>query len=281
MFVHLCHEGPISSSQQPRAGARRRIRSNRLVERDAVGGGLGAVKTSYHTPMTLKVIGAGFGRTGTTSLKAALEQLGFSKCHHMQEVVKSSRQLDYWQTLAEGGDVAWDEVFEGYQSSCDWPSCTYWEELSREYPEAKIILSLRDPERWHASGMETIYPATYLVPRWIGRWIPRLGRFNKMTKDSVWEGVFGGRFPDRDHAMKIYLDHNEYVKATAPKDRLLVFEAKDGWGPLCEFLEVPVPDGDYPHLNDASQIRSAILGARIFGWVVLVALGAGILSLLV
>jgi hypothetical protein len=229
--------------------------------------------------MTLQVIGAGFGRTGTTSLKAALEQLGFSKCHHMQEVVRSGRQLDYWQAIAEGDEVPWDDVFEGYKACCDWPSCTHWEELALRYPEAKIILTVRDPERWHASGMETIYPATYLAPGWLRPWVPRIGRFNKMVIAAVWEGVFDGRFADRDHAIKIYLEHVEYVKATAPKDRLLVFEATDGWAPLCRFLEVPVPDGDYPHLNDASQIRNAIKGFRALGWIVVAALVVGLATL--
>jgi hypothetical protein len=226
--------------------------------------------------MTLQVIGAGFGRTGTTSLKAALEQLGFAKCHHMQEVAKSRAQVGFWQRLADGREVDWDEVFEGFQSSCDWPSCTYWQELSERYPEAKIILSVRDEERWYDSAMQTIYPATHLLPGWLQALVPPLGRLNRMIRATVWDGTFDGRFDDREHALRIYRDHNADVVAKVPAERLLVFEARDGWEPLCRFLGVPVPDSAYPHLNDAAQIRRLIAGARIAAWVVPVALLAGI-----
>ena len=170
-----------------------------------------------HSGMALQVIGAGFGRTGTTSLKAALEQLGFSKCHHMEEVIKSRAQVRYWQTLAAGGEVDWDEVFEGFQSSCDWPSCSYWEPLTHRYPDAKVVLTVRDADRWYDSAAETIYPANYLVPRWLQAMIPPLARANRMIIASVWEGVFGGRFEDREQAVRIYREHNARVQATVPR----------------------------------------------------------------
>jgi len=229
--------------------------------------------------VSLKVIGAGFGRTGTTSLKAALEQLGFSKCHHMAEVARSQRQVTFWQTLANGGTVDWDEVFDGYAASCDWPSCTYWEELARHYPDAKIVLSVRDEGRWYDSVAATIYPASFLVPQWIVRLVPPFARFNRMVIASVWEGVFGGRFDDREHALDLYRRHVAHVKETARPDRLLVFQAVEGWEPLCRFLDVPVPEGPYPHLNDGAQIKRAIRIARAAGWVVPALLAAGLLSL--
>ena len=229
--------------------------------------------------MSLQVIGAGFGRTGTTSLKAALEQLGFAKCHHMQEVMKSQAQVRLWQTLADGDKVDWDEVFEGFQSSCDWPSSSYWEELIHYYPEAKIILTTRDEERWFESCAQTIYPVSFLVPRWLQRMIPPLDRVNRMVIATVWDGVFGGRFEDREHALRVYREHEAHVKATAPADRLLVFEAKEGWEPLCRFLGVPVPESEYPHLNDAVGIRRVILAARILGWGSLAALIVGLAAL--
>lgn len=231
--------------------------------------------------MALKVIGAGFGRTGTTSLKAALEQLGFGKCHHMQEVATSRSQAEFWQALADGVPMDWDEVFAGYQASCDWPSCSYWEQLHRHYPEAKIILSLRDEERWYQSVADTIYPLSFLFPSWLLRLVPLLNRFNRVVVSTVWDGVFQGRFKDREHSLKIYRDHIAYVKATAPSDQLLVFEAKDGWEPLCRFLDVPIPENDYPHLNDSAQIRRIIRGVRTAGWLSLAALLAGFGTLLV
>ena len=233
--------------------------------------------------MALQVIGAGFGRTGTTSLKAALEQLGFSKCHHMEEVMTSRSQTAFWWALAERGantaDTGWDEIFEGFQASCDWPSSTYWEELHRHYPEAKIILTVRDEQRWYESCSATIYSISFLVPTWIMRMIPPLHRMNTMVIASVWDGVFHGRFEDRDHAVKIYRAHVAYVKATAPPDKLLVFEAKQGWEPLCQFLGVPVPEGSYPHLNDSARFKLVIRVVRTVGWLVPVAL-AGIVATL-
>ncbi len=231
--------------------------------------------------MALQVIGAGFGRTGTTSLKAALEQLGFSKCHHMEEVMKSGAQVRFWQTLADGGEVAWDEVFEGFQSSCDWPSCTYWEKLHHHYPDAKIVLTVRDETRWYESVRQTIYPATFLLPRWLDWLVPPFARLKKMTVASIWDGVFDGRLEDRAHALQVYREHIAHVKATAPGDQLLVFEAKDGWAPLCRFLNVPVPENDYPHLNDTAQIRRMIRVVRAFGWLSLAALLGGLGAVLI
>ncbi len=234
--------------------------------------------------MALQVIGAGFGRTGTTSLKAALEQLGFSKCHHMDEVMTSRAQTNSWLALAERGadtaNIGWDEIFEGFQASCDWPSCTYWEELHRHYPEAKIILTVRDEQRWYDSCWGTIYAASFLVPTWISRMIPPLDRMSRMVIASVWDGVFHGRFEDREHAIEIYRAHVAYVKATAPPDKLLVFEARQGWEPLCQFLGVPVPEGSYPHLNDSARFKRMIRVAKTVGWLTPIALALGLAALL-
>jgi len=234
--------------------------------------------------MGLQVIGAGFGRTGTSSLKAALKQLGFSKCHHMDEVMPSRAQARYWLALAERGvdssDFGWDEIFEGFRASCDWPSSAYWEELHRHYPEARIILTVRDEERWYDSCLETIYTLSFLVPTWFVRMIPPLDRIVRMVMATVWDGVFHGRFEDREYAIEIYRAHVAYVKANAPPDKLLVFEAKQGWEPLCEFLGVPIPEGSYPHLNDSARFKWIIRVGRTVIWLPLVALGLGLAMLL-
>ena len=243
--------------------------------------GLESSRETQHTgAMALQVIGAGFGRTGTTSLKAALEQLGFSKCHHMDEVMKSGAQVRFWQALSDGGEVAWDEVFEGFQASCDWPSCSYWERLHHHYPAAKIVLTVRDETRWYESVSNTIYPATFLLPRWLEWLVPPLARLKKMIVATVWDGVFGGRFEAREHALQVYRDHIARVKATARRDQLLVLEVNDGWAPLCSFLNVPVPEHGYPHLNDAAQMRRMIRAVRALGWLSLAALLGGLGTLL-
>ena len=231
--------------------------------------------------MGLKVIGAGFGRTGTLSLKLALEQLGFSKCHHMQEVMTRGRQLDAWHALAHGEAVDWDEVFEGFEASVDWPSCTYWEPLHRHYPDSKVILTLRDPHRWYDSVLQTIYPASTELPRWLLWLIPRLRRTSEMIFATIWNGTFGGRFEDRAHAIEVFRRNTEHVKQVVPSERLLVFQATDGWEPLCEFLGVPVPAGPYPHVNEAARIKRAVRVVRALRWLPLAVVALVILWLLV
>ena len=230
--------------------------------------------------MPLEIIGAGFGRTGTTSLKAALEQIGFGPCHHMDEVVGSPAQIDHWQRIADGEPPDWDTVFADFRSACDWPSCTHWEALAAHFPDAKIVLTVRDEARWYDSVAETIYPASYLLPAWLQRCIPQLDRANRMIVAKVWQGEFGGRFEDRDHALSVYREHVAAVRERADPERLLVFEVKDGWSPLCAFLGVPEPETPFPHLNDARQIRRVIAIARALGWLALAGAGIAALALL-
>jgi hypothetical protein len=224
--------------------------------------------------MGLRIIGAGFGRTGTLSLKVALEQLGFVKCHHMQEVVRSRAQVDAWYALSRGDAVDWDRVFEGFQAACDWPSSAYWEPLARQYPDALVILTVRDPQRWYESASTTIYQASSGIPGWITAISPRIRYLREMIFATIWNGVFGGRFEDREHALQVFREHTERVKRVVPPDRLLVFEAKEGWEPLCAFLGVPVPDGPYPHVNEAVSMKRAIVVLRVLRWLPLALVAA-------
>ena len=216
--------------------------------------------------MALKVIGAGFGRTGTLSLKLALEQLGFSKCHHMQEVMASGSQANFWYSISQGRDVDWDEVFEGFAASVDWPACTYWEPLYRRYPDSKVILTIRDPDRWYDSVLETIYPMTTEIPKWLVWMVPRFRKVVDLVNTNIWNGTFDGRVEDRAHAIEVFHRNTERVKKGVPPERLLVFQATDGWEPLCEFLGVPIPDGPYPHANEAAEMKRMILVMRVIRW---------------
>jgi hypothetical protein len=208
--------------------------------------------------MALKVIGAGFGRTGTMSLKTALEQLGFSKCYHMFEVSLNEGHVELWRAIERGEDVDLHALFEGYQATVDWPSCNYWESQLAAFPDAKVILSLRDPESWYRSVMKTIYPSSVA-----GRQAkdPVLKARVEMIFEVIWDGVFDGRMDDKDHVISVFNAHNQYVQDTLPADRLLVFEARQGWQPLCEFLEVPVPAEDYPKTNTTEDFL-AMVAAR-------------------
>lgn len=218
--------------------------------------------------MSLKVIGAGFGRTGTLSMKAALEQLGYAKCHHMVEVLMTDdpTQLDYWDAIGQGGRPGWDKVFEGYQSCVDFPSSLYWKELADAYPDAKVVLTVRSFESWYKSAMGTIYAVGKKQPAWT-RLIPKPRKIDRMTKNIIWNGKFDGAFEDKAHAEKVWNAHIEEVKATLPAERLLVFEVKDGWAPLCTFLGQPIPDMPFPRVNDAAQFHKMIKGMTRLAYV--------------
>lgn len=209
--------------------------------------------------MSIRVIGAGLGRTGTLSLKVALEELGFSRCYHMEEVFKHPGHPSIWSAASRGEPVDWDALFQGYQATVDWPGCAFYRELIRRYPDAKVILTVRDPEKWYGSAQQTIYYARVAFPRWATWLAPRMRQLVRMLDDVVWRGAFQDRFLDRPNAIAVFNRHNEEVRRVVPADRLLVFEVKHGWEPLCAFLGVPVPPGKpFPNLNDAAQFRGRI-----------------------
>jgi hypothetical protein len=209
--------------------------------------------------MTIRVVGAGFGRTGTLSLKAALEKLGFDKCYHMMEVFQNPGHIDLWRALGRGEAVDWDALFAGYQASVDWPSCNFWEQQLEHFPGAKVILSQRDPESWYKSIMNTIYPSSAA-----GRDSeePMVQAHTRMAFELVWDGLFDGRMDDKEHVIGVYLAHNQRVIDSVPADQLLVFEAAQGWAPLCGFLDCPVPDEDYPSSNSTAEFQERTRAMR-------------------
>jgi hypothetical protein len=212
----------------------------------------------------MRVIGAGFGRTGTTSLKAALEKLGFGPCYHMQTVFMHPWQARFWVDTADGKPVDWRKFFKGHQSTVDYPASLFYRPLMEEFPGAKILLSVRDPQRWYDSTLQTIYLSTK-VPAWLNRWFPPLGMVFGMHQKVIWDGLFEGLFEDRDFAIEVFNRHTESVKAQVPAEKLLVFDVKEGWGPLCSFLDVPVPEEPFPHLNDRVQIQRLFRIINFFG----------------
>ncbi|PKQ05062.1 MAG: sulfotransferase family protein [Alphaproteobacteria bacterium HGW-Alphaproteobacteria-12] len=201
--------------------------------------------------MALSVIGAGFGRTGTLSLKLALEQLGFAPCHHMLEVFANPGQAPAWLSAAKGEAVDWDALLSDYKASVDWPSCHFWRELAAHYPEAKVILSTRDPRRWYKSISETIFRA-------MEGQIPEEGPGRDvmaMARHIVGSKTFGGR-TDEAHVLDVFTRHEAEVKRGIPAGRLLVFDVAEGWEPLCRFLGVPVPDAPFPRTNSSEEFQA-------------------------
>jgi hypothetical protein len=231
--------------------------------------------------MPLKIIGAGLGRTGTLSLKVALEQLGFARCYHMTEVLAHPEHVLVWDAAARGEPVDWEALFQGYQATVDWPGCNFYQDYLRLYPEAKVILTLRDPERWYDSARQTIYHVRRALPGWLTVFWRRMGCFRAMLDRLIWVGMFHGRFEDRAHAIEVFRRHNEEVKRVVPQERLLVYEVGEGWGPLCAFLGVPAPaDQPFPHLNDAAEFRARIRrGLLVVRTVAFVIVGATVLLL--
>ena len=207
--------------------------------------------------MALKVIGAGFGRTGTASLKEGLETLGFGKCYHMFEFIEHPEHARYWDAALKDKPVAWDDLFEGYQATVDWPGCTFYRELMAQYPDAKVLLSVRDPERWYKSASETIFSASRGGPRQLWQLLttPRMWRSIWVVIRLIPRRTFGGKEHDKAHAIRVFEQHIEEVKRTVPPEKLLVYEVKEGWKPLCRFLEVPVPDAPFPHVNDTGTFQ--------------------------
>ncbi len=217
----------------------------------------------------MKVIGAGFGRTGTLSLKVALETLGFGPCYHMTEVFKNPQHLELWYDAALERPVDWPAMFHRYQAAVDWPACAFYQPLVDVFPDAKVILTVRDPERWYESALETIHALSQTPPvSWTGWMIPGLRRFIRNGKRIVWKGTFKGRFLDRPFALEVYRRHIEEVTRYVAPERLLVYDVKEGWEPLCRFLEVPVPAQLFPRLNDAAEFRKNILKARFMACLV-------------
>ncbi len=202
--------------------------------------------------MALQIVGAAFGRTGTNSLKLALEQLGFGPCHHMFEVRDHPEQLPYWQAAARGELPDWDDVFAGYRACVDWPSARFWREIAAHYPDAKVLLTLRDAESWLASVHGTIYP---VIQAWPTREPGHFRDTMEMAEEIIVKQTFGGRLDDRDHALAVYRAHAEAVRRTIAPERLLAFDVKEGWAPLCAFLEVPVPDTPFPRTNTGEKFR--------------------------
>jgi hypothetical protein len=202
--------------------------------------------------MALEVIGAGFGRTGTLSLKLALEQLGFAPCYHMVEVFSHPGHAAVWDKAARSEAVDWDALFAGYRAGVDWPICHFWREMSVQYPQAKFILTERDAESWYASISKTIFETLH---READASDPARREQRKMIDYLIAEKTFPKGL-DKDHAIAVYKRHNQEVKDTLPSSRLLVFDAPQGWAPLCEFLNVPVPAAPFPKTNSTEEFRA-------------------------
>ena len=219
--------------------------------------------------MSIKVIGAGFPRTGTNSLKRSLEMLGFSETYHFKDLVKNPENLHHWTTLRDTKDTNWDEMYKGYQASVDFPCYPWYKEHMKKYPGVKVILTVRSFDDWYESVKSTIWVAGPQTPIEKIKMMSKLP-FNarlrkklkciKFVKNYLWERQFEGRFLDKDFVQTVWEKHLAEVKAYVPKEQLLVYDVREGWGPLCKFLGVPEPKEPLPHLNKKENFKTMLVG---------------------
>lgn len=225
----------------------------------------------------VRVIGSGFGRTGTTSMKAALELLGFGRCYHMQEVFKRPSHARAWGQWRPGTLLDLDQLFAKFGAAVDFPASLIYDQLLDRFPHAKVVHTVRDPDRWYDSTAETIYRARDVFRSAPLRFIPQIRDLYEMLDFVIWDGLFDGRFEERDHAISVYQQWTRQVIATVPAERLLIFHVADGWEPLCGFLDVPVPDRPFPRVNDKAVFQQRLRAIRLASRTVPAAAGLGLI----
>lgn len=196
--------------------------------------------------MSLKVIGAGFPRTGTTTLKKSLGQLGIGPAYHFKDLIADPSRLKYWEALENTGQTNFDKLFEGFRASVDFPGYPYYKLLMKQYPEAKVILTLRDFDSWYESNFNTIWQ------------VEPSNDCLKFMRETYLIKQFDNQFGNREVAEKVFHAHNNEVMAIVPQEQLLVYEVKDGWEPLCSFLDCPIPNEEFPHLNKKENFTSML-----------------------
>ncbi|ADB49387.1 sulfotransferase family protein [Conexibacter woesei] len=210
----------------------------------------------------MKVIGVGFGRTGTMSLKQALADLGAGPCFHMIDLIMGERKvrdLPYWVRIADGEPVDWNEVFDGWNATVDWPAASKWRELVAAFPDAPVLLNVREFDGWYASCANTIRAVKLAAQA--GELEPDANREEPapelwgVIERLIWEGDFQGRFEDRAWMRTMYDERIEEIRATVPAERLTVWSIGDGWQPLADMLGVAAPPTPFPRLHDTNDFR--------------------------
>jgi hypothetical protein len=218
----------------------------------------------------MKLIGAGMPRTGTLTQKVALEMLGLGPCYHMVDVLADLDQAKLWQRALDG-EAPWGQIFDGFNSTVDWPGGYFYRELIDVYPEAKVLLSVREPQAWERSMRETVWAVrhgeslvrllssaqAHVNPQWRG--------FLEMIDRLVWEGqgTFASGHAEPQQLIDTMIRHNREVEGNVPSERLLVWSVEEGWQRLCAFLEVPVPEQPFPHVNDRTEFLNRVIDGSL------------------
>lgn len=206
--------------------------------------------------MSLKVIGAGLGRTGTMSLKLALERLLGGPCYHMIELFDHLKEhTPLWHAAARGESVNWDQVFDGYVAAVDEPASIMWQQISDYYPDALVILSVRNPASWWKSANDTILKVKQEPPP-VGD--PDRVAWHSMVM-AMYENLHTNGVHDPELTQQSFMAHIERVKAGIAPARLLIWQAGDGWEPICTALKLPIPDEPFPHSNTTEEFLARVV----------------------
>jgi len=217
--------------------------------------------------MSIQIIGAGFPRTGTTTLKIALESLGYAKTYHFKDLMMRPAYVAHWNELEHTGTTDFDALFDGYAATVDFPGYPYYKIMLERYPDAKVILTKRDFEGWYASVKKTIWlvgPHTitsrpkYLFNMLFNKRMRDTYRCFKFLRGVFFNKQFNHQFDDKAVAESVFNNHIAAVTAAVPKEQLLIYDVRDGWEPLCTFLSLEVPKADFPHVNKGENFHDMV-----------------------
>jgi sulfotransferase family protein len=203
--------------------------------------------------MPLHLVGAGLGRTGTHSLKLAIERLTGQPCYHMSEVFGKPDHVDAWRAaIVDGTMPDWEQLLAGYGATVDWPACAFWQQLADAYPEAPVLLSERSSaDVWWTSMEQTIVTM-------LSQPVRDAQQAHTRTMSAPLMTSFCPEWPDREAVIDAYERHNDHVRETVPAERLVEWRPGDGWAPLCAALGVAVPDEPFPHVNSTAEFRQSM-----------------------
>jgi len=214
--------------------------------------------------MSIKIIGAGFPRTGTMTMKKVLEQLGFNQTYHWRDLIANPQKLALWKQLQSTGTTDWSRLFAGFQASVDFPGYPFYQEMMDQYPDAKVILTTRPFEDWYTSVISTIWERKVQADQQPKDLNQLLDKEKQIELCALWmrktflNDQFNGKFLDKPVAEKAFYQHHKEVMENVPKEKLLVYEVKDGWQPLCDFLQLSIPEMDFPHLNKKEDFHAMV-----------------------
>jgi hypothetical protein len=218
----------------------------------------------------MRLIGAGMPRTGTLTQKEALEMLGLAPCYHWVNILADLDAVGIWQRAVDG-EAVWEEVFAGFEATVDWPGGFFWRTLIEQYPDARVLLSVRDPAAWEQSFRETVWSMghgdslVHLLSSARATVDPRWQRYVKLVERMFWspQGTFAKGHETPEQLIEAFVRHNEEVERAVASDRLLVWDVSEGWEPLCAFLGVPVPAEPLPRANDRETFTGRVIDGAL------------------